>query len=201
MTTLVEAGIKGGSAHKHKWNDDERDIVRREYNGTNKKSQQIADKLSYITGDKVTLFAVKGQATKMGIMQDKSPDWTDREIEILTEMIHQYSPITIARRLHRSLNAVVVKSNRLGLKRRFRDGWYTKKDVCEIFGVDHKWIGRRIDNGELKALPNNGCSPQKDGGSYWRIKEKDLRDFIVGHSIELTSRNVDLFTIVNILTG
>lgn len=116
MTTLIEAGIKGGNALKHKWTDEERDIVRRDYDGTNRTAQRIADNLG------VTFNAVKGQASKMGIMQDKSPDWTEAEIERLAEMITAYSPMFIAKRLHRSVNAVVVKSKRLGLSRRARDG-------------------------------------------------------------------------------
>lgn len=198
---LIEAGKKGGSAHKHKWKDDERDIVRREYNGTNQKSQQIANKLSYITGDKVTLFAVKGQAAKMGIMQDKSPSWTDKEKEILTEMIYQYSPITIAKRLHRSLNAVIVKSKRLGLSRRFRDGWFTKKDICEILGVDHHRIQRYIDDGSLIASYHTEVKPQKNGGACWHIQIGDLVDFIKKNVGDFQGRNVDLTIIVWLLKG
>jgi len=201
MTTLVEAGIKGGNAHKHKWTDEERDIVRREYDGTNQKSQQIAGKLSYITSDKVTFFAVRGQAAKMGIMQDKSPNWTERECEILSEMLGNYSSITIARRLRRSVNAVVVKSKRLGLSRRTRDGWFTKKEVCEIMGVDHKKIQGYIDRGDLKAGYHTGVKPQKNGGACWHIKQADLIDFINKNAGDFLGRNVDLVTIVWLLNG
>ena len=200
VAKLVQAGIKGGNTHKHKWTDDERDIVRRDYDGTNKTAYLIAIRLSYITGDKITFYAVKGQAAKMGIMQDKSPDWTDSEIKILTEMIYQYSPIAIAKRLHRSLNAVVVKSKRLGLKRRFRDGWYTKKEVCEILGVDHHKVQKWIDSGDLKAQWHTGVKPTQNGGACWHIGDWALRDFIIKHSFELIGRNVDLFQIVEILT-
>ena len=200
-TTLVQAGIKGGNAHKHKWTDDERDIVRREYDGTNQKSHQIAGKLSYITGDKITLFAVKGQAAKMGIMQAKSPDWTERECEILSEMITVYSPITIARRLSRSLNAVVVKSKRLGLSRRARDGWFTKKEVCEIMGVDHKKIQSYMDRGDLKASYHSEVKPKQNGGACWHIKQADLIDFIKKYAGDFLGRNVDLVMIVWLLSG
>lgn len=201
MTTLIEAGIKGGNAHKHKWTDDERDIVRREYDGTNQMSHRIADKLTYITGDKITFFAVKGQAAKMGIMQDKSPDWTEREIETLTEMITQYAPITIAKRLRRSLNAVVVKSKRLGLKRRFRDSWFTKREVCEIMGVDHRKIQGYIDRGELKASYHSGAKPQQHGMAMWHVNTGDLAQFIKQNAGDFQGRNVDLVMIVWLLIG
>jgi hypothetical protein len=95
---------------------------------------------------------------------------------------------------------VVVKSKRLGYSRRVKDGWFTKKDVCEMLGVDHKWIQRRIDDGDLKANWNNpDIKPQQNGSAYWRIKECDLKEYITNHAFELTGRNVDLFTIVQVL--
>lgn len=201
MTTLVQAGIKGGNAHKHKWTDGERDIVRREYDGTNQKSRQIAEKLSYITGDRITFFAVKGQASKAGIMKDKSPNWTEKEMVTLTEMITAYSPVTIAKRLHRSLNAVVVKSKRLGLSRRARDSWFTKREVCEIMGVDHKKIQGYIDRGDLKASYHSEAKPQKGGGACWHIKQADLVYFIIKNASDFMGRNVDLVMIVWLLNG
>ena len=201
MVNLVEAGIKGGNAHKHKWTDDERDIVRREYNGTNVKTQQIADRLTQITGDKITFYAVKGVASKMGIKQDKSPDWTERECEILSEMITAYSLMFIAKRLHRSVNAVVVKSKRLGLTRRARDGWFTEREVCEIMGVDHKKIQGYMDRGNLKASYHSGVKPKKNGGACWHIKQADLIGFIKKNVGDFQGRNVDLTMIVWLLSG
>ena len=198
---LSEYGIKGGNSHKHKWTDEERDIVRRDYDGHNHTAHLIALKLSYITGDRITFNAVKGQAAKMGILRNKSPDWTDKETELLQEMITQYSPMKIAKRLHRSLNAVVVKSKRLGLSRRFRDGWYTKRDVAEMLGVDHKKIQKYIDSGHLKAHYHTGVKPKKNGGACWHIKQEDLIRFIVNNVGDFHGRNVDLTTIVWLITG
>jgi len=195
VTSLIQAGIKGGSAHKHYWTDEERDIVRREYDGHNFTALKIANKLG------VTFNAVKGQVTKMGIAVDKSRDWTAGETEILRELITQYSPLTIARRLKRSVNSVVVKSKRLRLSRRARDGWFTKKEVCEIFGVDHRKIQRYIDSGELKACWHTERKPQKNGMAMWHIKSKDLKEFIKKNIGDFQGRNVDLVMIVWLLNG
>jgi len=184
----------------HKWTDEERDIVRRDYDGTNRSAHLIAAKLSSMTGDKITLNAVKGQVQRMGLAVSKGRRWTPREVEILADMITQYAPITIARRLNRSVNSVVVKSKRLGCSRLVRDGWYTKREVCEVLGVDHRKVQRWIDAGELKASYHHGHRPQKGGASAWHIAESDLRSFIINHSFELVGRNVDLFQIVGILT-
>jgi len=196
---LSEYGVRGGNSHKHKWTDEERDIVRRDYDGHNRTAHLIAMKLSYMTGDKITFNAVKGQAAKMGILTDKSPDWTDREVEALQEMITQYAPAKIAKRLHRSVNAVVVKSKRLGLSRRFRDGWYTKRDVAEILGVDHKKIQKYMDSGDLKASYHTDIKPKKNNGACWHIEQDDLRRFIVSKAGDFQGRNVDLTIIVWLL--
>ena len=179
---------------RHIWTDTEREIVRRDYDGHNSSARRIANNLG------VTFCAVKGQAAQMGILQDKSPDWTEKEVKILTEMISNHPPLTIARRLHRSVNAVVVKSKRLGLLRRYRDGWYTMKEVCEILGIDHHKATRWIETGELKASYHHGHKPQKNGSGYWHIDKLDLRSFIIHHASQL-GRNHDLFQIIEILAG
>lgn len=179
----------------HRWTDEERGIVRRDYKGTNASAQQIADYLG------VTRHAVKGQASKMGILQQKSPPWTPGEVKRLEELIHHHSIGTIARMLHRSTNAVKVKATRLKLHLRVRDGWYTKADVMEICGVDHKKVQSWIDCKALKATWHHGIQPgQKVGSAAWHIEASALRNFIINYSGELLGRNVDIQQIVWLLT-
>lgn len=184
----------------HNWTEEERDIIRREYAHTAASARRIAEKLSLFSGTRVTEFAVKGQIAKMGIAKrnDRHP-WTEKEKEKLTTLIPRYSPLTIARKMHRSVNSITVMSKRLGLSRRVRDGWFTKKEVCEILGVDHKRVQRRIDSGALRATPHYDTIPQKLGGSAWHIDEKDLRRYIRQYPEELTARNCDIMLIVDIL--
>lgn len=69
-------------------------------------------------------------------------------------------------------------------------------------GVDHKWLQKRIDMGILPAsyhFPN--CRPKKNGNHCWHIKEQDLREYIRRYPQEVTSRNVDLIVIVDLLAG
>ena len=54
------------------------------------------------------------------------------------------------------MNAVVVQAKRLNASRGNRTGWYTMGEVCEILGMDHNWVRRRIENGSLQATRQNG---------------------------------------------
>lgn len=202
LEILSEAGKRGGKAKKHCWTLDEIDIVRREYKGTNESAAWIANYLSHLVGERITLCAVKGQVQKLGLGSRRPPRWTPEEEERLAELITQYAPITVAKMMHRGLNSIVLKAKRMGLSRRCHDGWYTKREVCEICGVDHKKVQQWLDSGKLRGQAHfPGDTPQKNGQHPWHILEKDLRDFIVSYNGELQGRNVDLMQIVNILVG
>lgn len=180
----------------HKWTEEERQIVRRDYRGTNRSAQQIADTLG------VSFYGVKGQIEKMGIsFRPDMRHWTPKEEEHLAELITKFAPHIVAKKMKRGLNSVVVKAKKLGLSRRARNGWYTKNEVCEILGVDHHWVQARIDCGALKARWHNGVKPQQNGGACWHIEEYDLREFIRKYPNELHGRNVDMIQIVEILAG
>ena len=180
--------------HNHCWTDEERLIVRRDYKGDQASAQAIADGLG------ISFYAVKAQVQKMGISFQDRHYWSRKEDEQLEELMPRHCPGKVAKLMHRSINSVVLRAKRLGLSRRDRDGWYTKRDVCELLGVDHKWIQLRIDCGALKAQPHNpDMPPKKDGGSSWEIQEEDLIDYIRTYPQELMGRNVDIIGLVDIL--
>ena len=89
----------------HKWTDDERDIIRRDYKHTHKSRQELAARLG------VTDFGVAGQISNMGIAKSEDRrQWTPQEKEKLAALIPQFCPRRIARMMHRSLNSVTVMS-------------------------------------------------------------------------------------------
>jgi len=184
------------------WTDEERAIIRRDYKHSRASCQQLAEYLSRETGDRITAFAVRGQVTSMGIAKsdDRHP-WNPEEDAKLMELIPTFCPRVVARKMHRSINSVVVRSKRLNISRRVRNGWFTKKELMEILGHDHKWIQRRIDSGALKATYHYDHRPTQKGGSAWHIAEADLKKFIKAYPEELVGCNIDIITIVNILSG
>ncbi len=180
----------------HHWNDDEREIIRRDYCQTHASRREIGARLG------VSEYAVAGQIGKMGIAKqtDRHP-WTPAQDELLCDLIHRYCPSSVAKKMRRSVNSVVVRAKRLGHHRRIRDGWFTKREACEILGVDHKRLQKRIDAGQLKASWHNGHDPElsSGGSACWHINEADLVAFIRRYPQDLTARNV--ITIVDLLAG
>ena len=180
----------------HNWSDEERDIIRRDYKHTHKSRRELAARLG------VTEYGVAGQISNMGIA--KSDDrrlWTPQEKEKLARLIPQYCPRRIARMMHRSLNSVVVMAKRINAPRRYREGWYTKREVCEILAHDHKWVQARIDSGALEATYHYEQRPTQKGMSAWHIEEADLVQFIRKHPQELVGCNIDIIMIVELLAG
>ena len=186
----------------HKWTDEERDIIRRDFKHTHESCRQLADYLSREFGGKITQFAVRGQVTIMGIAKsdDRHP-WSPKEDARLTELIPTFCPRVVARMMHRSINSVVVRSKRLHISRRCRNGWFTKKEVMEILAHDHKWVQRRIDSGALPATWHYDTKPSQIGGSAWHIEEKALKNFICRYPEELVGYNIDIIMVVDIIAG
>ena len=103
--------------------------------------------------------------------------------------------------MHRSLNSVTVMSKRINVSRLIREGWFNKKEVCEILAHDHKWVQSRIDSGALKATYHYEERPTQKGMSAWHIEEHDLVRFIRKHPQELVGCNIDIIMIVELLAG
>lgn len=182
----------------HEWTDEERGIIRRSYKHTRVSRKAIAKKL----GHGISEFAVAGQIAAMGIAKrtDRHP-WSPQDDEKLKRLMPLHCPERIAKMMHRSKNSVIVRSQRLGIHRRNHDGWYSKKEVCEILGVDHHWLQLRIDSGALKATYHFGRRPTKFGLTMWHIEREDLKAFIRRYPEEINGYNVEMIQIVDILAG
>ena len=183
-------------ATRHRWSDEEIDVVRREYQGTHASRDALADKLGVSPNAVARIVSQNGLAKNTDRRR-----WTLDEVERLRELTEQHSINKVAKLMGRSLNSVTVKANKLHISRRDRSGWFTKKEVCEILGKDPRWVQRRIDDGTLPAFWHHGRQPQQKGASAWHIKQADLKGFLRRYPDELNGRNVDLVSVVAILAG
>jgi hypothetical protein len=193
---LAAAGRTAGSRPKHRWTDDERELVRQGYRGTNASAAAVGRRIG------VSTWAVKGVVQQLGITRTKPRNWTEDEDERLIDLMGRYSAPYVAKRMGRSVNAVVLRSKRLGFSRRTRDGWYTASDCYRMLGIDHHVLRHYIDSGELRATSHFGGPVGTGvGQEQYHIEEAELRRFIIAHCYDLVGRNVDLPGVVYVLTG
>jgi len=150
-------------------------------------------------------WKVTRQAITLGLVakQKKEPDWSERELGILERSAHR-SPRAIQSRLkrvgmHRSETAIILKRKRMRFLQSLNGQSATS--LAECFGVDAKTVRRWILNGHLKAKKRGTERTEKQGGDMWRIKEKDVRRFLVEHVCEIDFRKLDKYWLVDILTG
>jgi hypothetical protein len=168
-----------------------------EYKQTHRSAMECGISLGIPWGQVRSRIAVLGLQKRTHRINKRY--WTVEEDRKLEELIHCYSLVTIARKLNRSINSVKIRATRLKFCLRSREGWYTKAEVCEILGVDHKRVQSYIDTRQLKASYHNGHKPGKTGLAMWHIDESDLRDFLKRYCHEFNGRNVDLTQIVYLL--
>ena len=175
--------------------EDDKDFIRMHYKGDRASVEFIAGRIGH------PVSSVKGQVYKLGLgRRIKHHHWTPEEEERLADLITREHINKVAKILRRSVNSVAVKLQRMEFSRRTRDGYFTQKEVSQLLGVDHHWVNDRIKSGELKAEPIMGYIPER-GGSRFKIKEQDIKRFVIDNAVKLTGRNVDLSMMVYILTG
>ncbi|MCK9569826.1 SANT/Myb-like DNA-binding domain-containing protein [Candidatus Pacearchaeota archaeon] len=179
----------------HIWAEQEDDYIRMHY----KQSDESAREISAVL--KLSPHQVKGRAHVMGLGKKTGHTryWTPEEDAQLKELIHKNSIPTISNKINRSPNAIKVRATRMKLCLRSHSGWYTKKDCCEILGIDHHTLQPFMDSGALKATYHNGRKPQKNGLAMWHIESKDLREFIIKHCDQFNGRNVNLIKIIDLV--
>ena len=197
MLKTIQNNLKNG----HKWTEEELDLIRVEYKGTNKSAELIARRLSIITGENITTYAVKKQAAKNGYTKKQYKQWDDKELDYFTELVGKHSLKDIQckmrkRGFKRTLKALDFRLHLLNMQASERIGWYTKEDAAGILGVGRITLQKWIDSKALKATWHHGVEPIKGcGKAYWHIDEADLLDFALNHSMELTGRNINFFLI------
>jgi hypothetical protein len=172
------------------WTDEEKQIVRNTYLGDYISVKNIAGILNR------TPSSVANMVSTLGLRRYSRVKWNDCEERQLEAWVGKFSKSTIARRLHRSINAVQLKVNRMKLgSRGYREGWYNQKDISDIFGVSYRWVAARLKDGTIKAERYGSEIGQ------WCVREEDLKEYIKIRSYELNGLRVDIQQIVWILTA
>ncbi len=183
----------------HRYSDEEIDIIRRDYRHSKESLRELAQRLG------TTPASINGKVRLLGLSKRtdyRRRKWTEEEEKKLVKLLERHAPSSVPKFMGRSINSVVVKSKRLGVRRRNRNDWYVMREVCEILGVDHHWLRRRVDSGAIVATWHYDKEPgQRKGSLSWHFTQHAVCEFIRRYPEELNGRNVDMIQVVEILVG
>lgn len=170
-----------------KWTQEKKDYVREEY-FSGKDAKRIAQELG------VSDYAVKGLICRNGWQRRtfEPTTWTKEELEYLDDHYGNIPVYKISRHLKRTVCAVTNKAKRRHLNGWARVDWYNLTDLKRIFRIGHALFYTWVNSGKLKASQNTEFS-------QWRVKKKDLVDFIRTCPQELNGRVIDMVLFIDLL--
>lgn len=150
----------------------------------------------------VPTWRVRRWACELGlsVLAKKEPDWSAADIAFLETHIGSRHVLWIAKRLERSITAVVVKSKRLGISRRECRDWFTATQLAVGFGVDPTTVARWIEKGWLKARRFGQDHPDGRVCAH-RISLAAARTFVREHPTAFLLAKVDQVWFLDLVCG
>jgi len=187
---------KGQSIRIHSWTEEEDEFLRKNFKHSRASLRAISKELG------LGMEVVRQRLYAIGIKK-KDKVWSSNEDASLTREYSSMPTPAIARAHNRTERSITARAYKLHLSKIERDGCFTMEEATQILGVDTAWLRRRMNNGHhLEAVPFDPERPPKKGNcAPWCITRKALRDFIRAYPSELSGRDVDLVTIVDLLVG
>jgi hypothetical protein len=168
--TKLKVGRKPGS---RSWSEADKDIVRKEYDGTGTSVAAIAAKVNR------TLIAVKGQVQSLNLAKREHRDWTPTELEYLRDTYGILPDEQICQHLNRSRNGIVLAAKRL-LHINRKSNFYTAEEVARILGlscpkiITKTWIEKGFIEGKK--------SPTRCGlNLMWLFSELAIEECLKEH--------------------
>lgn len=133
---------------------------------------------------------------KLGLCHRKGSrgkDWSQADLDYLAAVWGEKTLPVIARHLHRSINAVKIKANRLGYNGQLKYGeMMSARKVSELLGVDihavcDRWIPKYGLKGRSKRIGESGhCTVINFG---------DLLEWLEANQDKWDSRRIELFAL------
>lgn len=180
-----------GSRHHAPWTEEEDAVLRADYRGTCESAQDLALRLGR------SLRSVQWRVVRIGSVTGRRVRrWTAREESYLQEHAGTRSIAALARSLGRSQLSVRKRLAILHLRNSAKDGWFSAREAATVLGVSRTWIDRELHRGTLQAERYTDTA-----GATWRITTRALHDYLIDHADRLQGRNLQLRTVVDILTG
>jgi hypothetical protein len=180
----------GGIRQRYILDDRGRRLIQDIYNGT---SESI-DELVRLLG--VPRWKVKMWGSQMGLTHQER-FWTQEDEDYLTRNLHRKSLGDIAKHLGRTKVSVKLKAKRLGVNKCGQEG-YTMRGLCLALGCDHHKVERWLEYGWLKGTHRH---TERTTGDVWLFVDRDIRNFVMQHPLEVDPRRMDWLWMVDLLAG
>ena len=127
--------------------------------------------------------------------------WSGEERARLRALVETRTTHQAAAVLGRSVNSVRVQASRLGLTWGIQEADFSVRDLAQVFGVDIRWVMRRINRKDLRAVTPYGRRPGLRQVGLYRVPAQAVRSYLLCRSRELKGRRVDLARIASIMAG
>lgn len=167
---------------KYRWTPERDAVLRERYDGrVPKRASEIARDLGW------PKWVITHRAAILGLARPKVANWSAQEVDFLLEHTGTRSVHWMAKRLNRTVTAVVVKLKQLHLSRRIDHGGYGLLDLAEAFGCDHHSVDSWIRKGWLSGtrVHAHGAHPE------WVFTQDKIREFIRDHPMAFRLDKVD----------
>jgi len=115
-----------------------------------------------------------------------SREWSDKDLQILSDNYGLESIKSLAKRLKRSQPAISVKASRLGLT--VTGQYYSLEILSRELGVSRDFIKRRISRGWLKA--SRSILPFRYGKYPYIIMEDSIIEYLNTYPDDLDIRSI-----------
>jgi hypothetical protein len=196
LVDLVKSEYKKNSKP---WQEEEKNLLRLYYNGygASIKCSRILAENGYSRTPCACQCRAKILGLQTNINSGRFKDWTKREDNFLRETTERHSKHWQAKKLHRTVSAIVYRRKILELNGFGQDGWYNLVQTAEILGIGHKTTIDLIKNGKLKAVKRKDGDNLKD---LWEISEDSLYQFFTTYPSFLQGRNCDMVQVLAIAT-
>ena len=102
--------------------------------------------------------------------------WTGEERKRLRSLVETRTPHQAAAVLGRNVNSVRVQASRLGLEWRIHEDQMSVRELAGIFGVDIRWVMRRINRKVLRAVTPYGRRPGLRQVDLYRVPAQAVRE-------------------------
>jgi len=99
---------------------------------------------------------------------------------------------------NRSPTAIVVRSKRLDIARRYR-ATFSATSAAKLLGVDATNFCMKCLSGEVRAVKRKTNRLPQQGGDPWSVTREDLRSYVLNNLERIDIRKVDKFAFVDLL--